>query len=158
MQTSTTSLITKSRRERQSFSQRSQAQFSYFWSVFMNDVEPFFRVFFLTTFIPRPKMKYVEIAVALRSATIFTPILAFCIFNPFSKQPLRESTLSVYSPFKQAVSPAQCCQPGHLMARFFKSGNIGTSLAIENIFWPFTISGHKPGQLGFGASFSNFSP
>ena len=42
------------------------------------------------------------------------------------------------------------------MARFFKSGHIGTPLAIENIFWPFTISGHKPGHLGFGASFSNF--
>ena len=105
MQTSTTSLITKSRRERQSFSQRSQAQFSYFWSVFMNDVEPFFRVFFLTTFIPRPKMKYVEIEVALRSATIFTPILAFCIFNPFSQQPLRESTLSPVHLSRQSAQP-----------------------------------------------------
>ena len=50
----------------------------------------------------------------------------------------------------------QCCQPGHLMARFFKSGHIGTPLSIENIFWPFTMSGHKPGHLGFGAFFPIF--
>ena len=77
--------------------------------------------------------------------------------HPSINQPIRPSPTCLELKHKQSNGNLQqCCQLGHLMARFFKFGHIGTPLAIENIFWPFTISGHKPGHLGFGASFSNF--